>query len=258
MNPEVEALRKVDQLDTKALKLKREIADVPLELEKHKARTKATADRLKQCHDEQKTLQREIDKLELEARGNVDQVKKYQVQQNTAKTNEEYATLKRQIDVLKKANADIEDKQLGYYERIDKLKAEEAAAKLAVKEAEQQLKGEEAEVQKEVAGLEKELGEILAQKKDAEAKISPSSLQTYRRILEKTGTRAIAPVHGRICQGCFIEIPPQALNTLLSGRELVQCKQCARILYLEHDYRAVSATSFQVSDRDRDGQPQPD
>lgn len=251
-NPELEALRKVDELDTKAAKLRREIADVPRELEKHKAQTKATAERVQRCHDERQRLQREIDKIDLEMRANAEQVRKFQQQQNGVKTNEEYAALTRQIDAVKKASADLEDRALAHYEAIDALKAEEGAAKKAVKDAEDRLGDEEAAVAGEARALERELEGLLAERKAAEAGVPSQTLALYRRLLEKLGGRALAPVRGRTCQGCFLEIPPNMLSTLLGGKEIVQCKQCMRILYLENEYRALSPTSFSVSEKDRD------
>jgi predicted nucleic acid-binding Zn-ribbon protein len=251
-NPEVEALRKVDELDVKASRLKRDITDTPAELDKHKAQCKAAKDRVQACHEEQKKLQREIDKIDLETKSNLEQVKKFQIQQNTVKTNEEYSALKKQIEAVKKQNGEYEDKALGFYEKIDSLKAEEAGLKKAVAEAEGKLKAEEAEVKKDLAGLEEKLGAIVAERSAAEGKVAPTNLQMYRRILEKLGNRALAPVHGRTCQGCFIEIAPNTLAQLLGGKELVQCKACARILYLESDYRALSPTSYLVTEKDRD------
>jgi predicted nucleic acid-binding Zn-ribbon protein len=250
--PDVEALRKVDALDAKAGKLRRELRELPEELVKHKDQAKALAARLGAVHDEQKRLQREIDKLALEVRANEEQVKKYQVQQNTAKTNEEYATLKRQIEALKKASGEIEDKQLALYERIDALKGEEKAAREALKDGEQKLKDEEAAVRKDMDAVEKELGEIMAARAEAEKAVSAPVLALYRRILEKVQNRALAPVVGRTCQGCRMEIPSNDLAMLLGGKEVVPCKSCSRILYLEDDYRAVTSTSYSVGEKDRD------
>src|SRR5262245_55978084 len=148
-NPEVEALRKVDQLDQKAIKLKREIREVPETLEKHRAAARKAAERVQACHDEQKKCQKEIDKLDLDTKANPDQVKKYQSQQNTVKTNEEYSTLKKQIEAIKKTNGDLEDKALGFYEKIDQLKAEEKATKETTKQLEAKVKEEEGLVAKD-------------------------------------------------------------------------------------------------------------
>lgn len=251
-HPDVEALRKVDDLDTRIRKLKSDIADLPSDLNKHKAKQKATMDLLAAVHAQQKHLEKEIHKLGVDTKSNEDQIKKYQVQQNTAKTNEEYSTLKKQIDALKKANGDLDDKVLAHYEKIDVLKADEATAKKAVKEAEGSLKAEEIEVQKEIASLQQKLGELMAERTAAEAGIAAHNLALYRSILQKLDGRALAAIHNRTCQGCFMEISPNTLSSLLGGKELMQCKACARINYLEKDYRANSPMSYLVTEKDRD------
>jgi len=250
---DVEALRKVDRLDVKARKLAREADDIPEQLEKHKAQARAVAEKIQRGVDEQKRLQREIDKLDLETRSNLEQIKKYQTQQNTAKTNEEYSALKKQIDALKKANGDFEDRALAFYEKLDALKAADGVDKGALREAEKRLKEEEAEVAKEVAVVRKEFEAVVAERTAAEASVGAPNLALYRRILEKHGNRALAEIRGRTCQGCFIEIPPNCLSLLLSGKEVVTCTSCSRILYLESDYRALSPTSYVTGGHDRDG-----
>lgn len=252
-NPDVEALLKVDALDTKASKLRRELEAIPEDLSKHKERARKLAARVEALREEEKRLQKEIDKLALEVEANEEQAKKYQIQQNSVKTNEEYATLRKQIEALKKANGDLEEKELFLYEKIDALKAEERKAREELKAAEEQLRKEEAEARKEVARVEEELRRAIAEREEAEkAVVKQDILTIYRRVLEKTKGRAMAPVRDRICQGCFMEIPMNHWAQILGGKEIVLCKSCSRILYLEDEERAASATSFSVSDKDRD------
>lgn len=251
-NPEVETLRKIDALDVKIAKLRRELQEIPAELVKHKEQARKLAQRLEQVHEEQKRLKKEIDKLELEVKDNQEHIKKYQIQQNTAKTNEEYATLKRQIEALKRANSDLEDRELALYEKIDVAKAEEKAAREALEGGERKLKDEEAQAGKEIAEVEKEIEKLVAERAALEATVAPEILGTYKRVLEKLKNRALAPVHGRTCQGCFIEVPPNKVSQLLGGKDVVLCNSCSRILYLEDDYRAVTSTSFSVDEKTRD------
>jgi len=251
-NPEIEALRKIDALDTKAWSLRREIGDLPEDLAKWKRGLQEAKDKLQLCQDEQKRSQQEIHKLTLETKSNQDTIAKYQVQQNTAKTNEEYGQLKKQMEALKKANGDLDDKQLALYEKIDQLKEMEKGLKLGVKLAEEKLGLEAAETKQDEARLQKELEDLLAEKKRVEGGVSPGTLSLYRRVIEKLQRKALAQVTGRTCQGCFIEIPPNTLSMILSGKEVVQCPQCARILFLERDYRAVTSISYTVGEKDRD------
>ena len=38
-------------------------------------------------------------------------------------------------------------------------------------------------------------------------------------------------LEGRICQGCYMQIPPNLGVQLARGASLVQCPSCDRILY---------------------------
>ena len=101
-NAEINALRKLDALDTKAFRLRQEIADLPGDLARwQKALADAQA-RVLAGHQDQNRSHQEIQKLALETKTNLDTMTKYQVQQNTVKSNEEYSQLKKQIEALKK------------------------------------------------------------------------------------------------------------------------------------------------------------
>ena len=59
------------------------------------------------------------------------------------------------------------------------------------------------------------------------------AMKTYERILEKRSDGALAPVAGKVCQGCFTRLPPQWINMIQIDKELVTCPQCGRIVYIE-------------------------
>jgi hypothetical protein len=251
-NQDLQALLRVDALDAKAAKLRRELRDIPEDLAKHREALKKEQERVALAHDAQKTLQKEIQKLELEVKSNDEQAKKYAIQQNSAKTNEEYATLRKQIEALKKANGELEDRELQLYERLDALKADEKAAKEAVKQAEAKLAEEEAGVKKELAQIEEELARVLAEREAAAKAVASEVMALYRRIVDKVKGRAMAPVRNRICQGCFMQIPMDSYTALVGEKDVITCKSCSRILFLEDDTRATLTTSFSVSDKTRE------
>lgn len=45
-------------------------------------------------------------------------------------------------------------------------------------------------------------------------------------------TNAVVAVEDRICQGCFVQLPPAILEKLKDPRARVCCDHCGRILYL--------------------------
>lgn len=52
----------------------------------------------------------------------------------------------------------------------------------------------------------------------------------YERYFSKFGERAIVPVKGGVCSGCFIAIPPMRQDKIRAMDEIIYCENCGRIL----------------------------
>jgi predicted nucleic acid-binding Zn-ribbon protein len=57
----------------------------------------------------------------------------------------------------------------------------------------------------------------------------------YERYYEKYADRAIVPVVGGVCQGCFVTIPPMRLDIIRRMDSIEFCENCGRILIWEDD-----------------------
>lgn len=62
-----------------------------------------------------------------------------------------------------------------------------------------------------------------------EAQIAPQLLGRFRRLTERAG-RAVVPVVGNCCTGCFSSLPPSYVSSTHAQRVLA-CEACGRILY---------------------------
>ncbi len=78
----------------------------------------------------------------------------------------------------------------------------------------------------EVAGKEK-LEEARA---ELIQKINKPLLFHYEKI-KKRYKRAIVPVKGDVCLGCFMRVPTQLLTRGRSDQEVITCEGCGRVLY---------------------------
>ena len=56
-------------------------------------------------------------------------------------------------------------------------------------------------------------------------------LKIYDRAFQAHG-EGLAPIENNVCQGCFSSVTPNDRSRLISGRELVVCRSCQRIVYL--------------------------
>jgi hypothetical protein len=53
----------------------------------------------------------------------------------------------------------------------------------------------------------------------------------YELIFARRGGTAVVEVTGGICQGCYMNIPPQLWNEIIRSEKVNLCPSCQRILY---------------------------
>lgn len=71
--------------------------------------------------------------------------------------------------------------------------------------------------------------DIQAARQDLADQIDRPLLNRYERIAKRLG-RAIVPVTGKVCLGCFAVIPT-AYTSSENADKILSCEQCGRILY---------------------------
>ena len=62
-------------------------------------------------------------------------------------------------------------------------------------------------------------------------RIDPRYLRIYERLHAKHG-RAVVPVEGKTCLGCFQSVPPSFFSQITRNQPVKVCENCGRILYL--------------------------
>lgn len=90
---------------------------------------------------------------------------------------------------------------------------------------------------KDVKNVEKKMGlKIKGEEKLQEAKQSlehslpPAVLSRYHKLMKRFG-RAVAPVVGNTCMGCYVAVPRRLTVREIGNRELRHCERCGMFLY---------------------------
>jgi uncharacterized protein len=195
--------------------------------------------------------------LERETTAIEQKITRLREQMNTVRNNKEYSALLVEVNTLKIDKGKIEEQALERMEQVDRLKAEMQA--IAARVADQsKLTTVAAD---EVAAAESELGAELAElqtKRDAAAELLPPDLRgLYERAAAIHEEEAMAEVveenrrHMEFsCGGCYMAIPVELLNTLLSHSDKpVLCPSCGRILYLADALRESYADKSAAGSR---------
>ncbi len=153
---------------------------------------------------------------------------KFQGQTALVKTNEEYTALLREIDLVAERISQLEEGILLGMEAID-----EGRGRLESVGKEQELieRGHLADAdarRRQLADVEKSLGERVAERAERLADLGPEIESLYQRVAKALGS-GVATLRDDRCSGCHRAIPPQTVNLMLAG-ELHTCSNCQRIL----------------------------
>ena len=83
--------------------------------------------------------------------------------------------------------------------------------------------------------LEQATGELQglgSQRKLLATEVLAQELLLYERLQKTRGGQAVAQVEGGRCLGCNMAIPTHQFQRARSGRDLVECGNCGRILFV--------------------------
>ncbi len=223
-------LLEIQDLDIKIHSIEESIAEIPRKL-------KETEETLDNTRKQIKKFKKDIEKAiverknkELELESNQGTIRKYQSQLYNVKTNKEYASLLHEIEELKRQNSVLED---GIIELMEKVESGEELLNKKKKELEEEEQNYQEKVEegnKNLEELKKKREQLEHKKAELSPSISSSLLARYNRLIKAKGM-ALVPVINGTCGGCHMELPPQVLNEVKSGKRLVACERCSRILY---------------------------
>ena len=143
----------------------------------------------------------------------------------------ELQALQYEVDQIKQANSQIETEVIAVLEDLETRAA-------ALKQKEQELSGLETawnekkrDIETQVAEIERAVAKASSGRHTIAAQINGELIARYELIFARRGGMAVVAVAGGICQGCFMNIPPQLSNEIMKSETLHLCPSCHRILY---------------------------
>ena len=179
-------------------------------------------------------LKKSADAKNLQLRSNEEKILGLTAKLNQANSNEVFAALRKEIDADTASNAVLEDEILETLDRVDAAGKEIAEAEADRDKRSADADALEQKIAEERAGLEADLAALEKRLEQSES-IIPTKLQVdYRRLVERHGAAAMAPVEDRVCTSCQTTVSPQQKVQLNMG-EFVFCRNCGRLLYRGDD-----------------------
>lgn len=232
-------LLELQQIDDAIRRLTHQRANLPEQrtLDENDELLRATsseyADAADQLEDAQRLQRtREQDIANLEARRKAEEARLYSGEISSEKQAE---AVRNELASIKRKKSDYEDELLEAMERIEE--HESLASTLRSRHSELQSKVEELIAARDHAAgdLDAELAAKRSEREQVAAEIDDRLLTLYAEVAGEQRGTAVAPLEGRTCRGCFLELSTIELEEIReeAGNSVPRCPQCDRMLVVD-------------------------
>ena len=150
---------------------------------------------------------------------------------NRIKNIKELQALQREIDQIKLGNSQLEEELIKLMEEAESYASALRAKEEELKQLEAAWREKQGEIEAQVAGIERAVAEASALRQAIATQLNRELIERYELIFSRRGGMAVVTVSDGICQGCYMNIPPQLWNEIIRSEKLILCPSCHRILY---------------------------
>ncbi len=228
----LKVLYELQQTDNEIEKIKQlrgelpeEVAELEAELEALKAKVAHLDEVIDEYNNSIEANREQIVELDAE-------IEKYRAQLENISNSREYDSINKELenqDLLRQ----IADKHIGEA-RMAIAERKEAIAEIGdrIVIREEDLAAKKAELDSIVESTAAEEKVLVERRDSLTAKIDARTLSAYDRIRTSTHNHlaVVSVYNGDSCGGCFSTITPQRLVDIATGKKLVICEHCGRIL----------------------------
>ncbi len=235
MHQSIRVLRGLQELDATLFRVKDELRRLPLERDRRRAEIDARRYSMKPIDVLVRDLQTEV--KEIEDLTTVARQRMRKLEGEAANSRGDaatYAAFQNEIRTLKKEVSENEDAGLELIERMDEAKGKRDAISADVEELEKVFVEFDSNVQRELTEAQERHDDLQGKRVERLSGDLPGSLLSmYDKLVDAREGMALAELQNKVCQGCYISVPPNIYVRIARASDIVQCPSCDRILYLE-------------------------
>ncbi len=160
---------------------------------------------------------------------------------NRIKNSKELSALQREIDLIKQSNGEREEELIKLMEDTERARAVIQSKQEEVAALQADWERSQAELNAQLSGIDQAVSEAALRRQAIAASIAKDLISRYEMIFARRGGTAVVEVTGGICQGCYMNIPPQLWNEIIRNDKVHFCSSCQRILYYRPSEEAVKS-----------------
>jgi len=152
---------------------------------------------------------------------------------NRIKNAKELQALQREIEQLKQNNGDLEEELIRIMEEIDAIKAQTQGKEAEMAAMQDEWQKQQQELKGQITGIDEAVSDAASRRQRIAAQVAGELISRYELLFSRRGGTAVVEVTGGICQGCYMNIPPQLWNEIIKNEKVNLCPSCQRILYFK-------------------------
>jgi predicted nucleic acid-binding Zn-ribbon protein len=147
------------------------------------------------------------------------------------KNLKELQSLQREIDLIKQGNTQLEEELIVVMEELESREGSLREKEEELKKVEEEWAQKRGEIEAKLGAIEDGVAEASKARKALADQLNGELIQRYELIFSRRAGMAVVAVSDGICQGCYMNIPPQLSNEIRRNEKLNLCPSCHRILY---------------------------
>jgi uncharacterized protein len=227
----LEALVKLQSVDSKLDQLKKLRGDLPDEVQDLEDEMEGYKTRLSRFEEDQKELEESVKKNKEGIKEAEKLVKKYNEQQKNVKNNREFDAITKEVELQELEVQICEKKIKEAKEKSEAKKVEIAGIEKLIKERMEDLENKKNELSDILGESQEEERKLLVEREKASKKIEDKLLKYYDRLRGSlsNGLAVVRVVRGA-AEGCNIIIPPQKIAEIREKKKIVIDEHSGRIL----------------------------
>ena len=230
MNGDLELLLKLQNIDYDLGELERSKEYIPDMMENLRKEISDTENKLTAVTDSLTAARLEQKDVEITLKEKQEKLKALQARMMAIKTNKEYDALVSEIDKIKSDIDTLENRAMELMENIEtwekKSDGVNGQASKVRKMNEEQL----ASLQEQIDSVGSKIKIKEEERQELVGKINRRAISVYERIRRGKGGAAVVAVKKRACGACFKALPPQRIQEIKLGEQIITCDSCGRML----------------------------
>lgn len=233
MQDEVRALLILQDRDRRLLALAKDLEKLPQDEARAKAKLAADEAALAKAHQALLDCELRVKKIELDAETRRTTIKRLKLQQFETRKNDEFQALGHEIVRYEKDLDDFETKELEAMDEVDTFRNAQKAADAALSQTRKLVEEDLASIAERHARTQTNRSEVTAEREKLVLLVPQEIIPLYNRLMKTKAGLAIAPLRDGKCEGCHMKLIASTVMKAQTGKEITQCEDCGRILYVE-------------------------